>query len=211
MNKTLRGGLLIVLGLILIAAASLIWVLQDRQDQLAGQSAASLLNELEQELKHPVFVSPEPSTIPQAPENSDPTPEQTLAPMPETTYSGYSMVGRLYIPVIGVQLPILSSWDYDLLKVAPCRYSGTAEGGNLILLGHNYKAHFKNLARLSPGDTVEFIAVDGSMYHYEVDAVDTIRGTDVDALASDHELNIFTCTLDRVHRTVVRCRLVRDA
>lgn len=211
MNKTLRGGLLIVMGLILIAAASLIWILQDRQDQLAGQSAAILLNELEQEIEHPVFIPPEPSTSPQIPEEAAPTPEQTPTPMPETTYSGYSMVGRLSIPSIGVQLPILSSWSDDLLKVAPCRYSGTAEGGDLILLGHNYKAHFKNLARLVPGNEVEFTSVDGTIYRYTVDAVDTIRGTDVDKLASDHELNIFTCTLDRVHRTVVRCHLVDNS
>ena len=206
MNKTIRGALLILLGLVLIAAASLIWVLQDQEDQMAGQSAAILLNELEQELERPVFVPPETSAP--APETTGlPDPEPTPAPMPETTYSGYSMIGRLSIPAIGVQLPILSSWNDNLLKVAPCRYSGTAESGDLILLGHNYRAHFKNLARLTPGDQVEFTAADGTVYRYTVDAVDTIRGTDVDKLAGDHELTVFTCTLDRIHRTVVRCRL----
>lgn len=201
MNKTARGALLVIAGLVLIAAASVIWLLQDREDQLAGQSASILLNELVQELEHPAPATP--SEPAEAPEEGDPT---EPAPMPEATVSGYTMVGRLSIPSVGVQLPILSTWDYDLLKVAPCRYSGSAEGGDLILLGHNYKSHFKALAQVAVGAEAEFTAVDGTVYRYVVDAVDTIRGTEVDKLASDHELNIFTCTRDRVHRLVVRCR-----
>lgn len=197
-----------MVGLILVAASSLIYVLQDRQDQLAGQSAAILLNELQQELEHPAPVIPsEPTEVPEPLPSPEP---DTPAPMPEATYSGYTMVGRLSIPSLGLQLPILSTWDYDLLKVAPCRYSGSAEGGDLILLGHNYKSHFKMLARAELGAAVEFTTVDGTVCRYTVDAVDTIRGTDVETLADHHELNIFTCTRDRVHRTVVRCSRVEE-
>lgn len=208
MSKTARGALLVIAGLILVAAASVIWLLQDREDQLAGQNASILLNELEQELEHPAPAIP--SEPAEELEPSEPAAPDTPAPMPETTFSGYTMVGRLSIPSVDIQLPILSTWDYDLLKVAPCRYSGSAEGGDLILLGHNYKSHLKPLAQVAVGAEVEFTAVDGTVYRYTVDAVDTIRGTEVEKLASGHALNIFTCTRDRVHRTVVRCSMADE-
>ena len=38
----------------------------------------------------------------------------------------------------GLELPIMSDWDYGRLKIAPCRYYGSVRGENLVLMAHNY-------------------------------------------------------------------------
>lgn len=62
--------------------------------------------------------------------------------MPVTTINGVEYLGTLEIPVLELELPIISQWSDSLLKIAPCRYQGSAYLDNMILAGHNYRAHF---------------------------------------------------------------------
>ena len=128
--------------------------------------------------------------------------------MPIRTLAGYDLIGILRVPSQGLELPILNDWSYSLLNIAPCRYSGSLEQNNLILLGHNFRSHLASLAHVKPGDTVEFVDIHGTVHRFLVDIVATIRGTDVEALESDHPLILFTCTQDSAHRIVVRCTSV---
>ena len=56
--------------------------------------------------------------------------------------------GVLRIPTLGLELPVLNEWNYDLLQMAPCRYSGDVETDDLILMGHDYQSHFGKLEEL---------------------------------------------------------------
>ncbi len=206
MNKRNRGLVLVAVGLVLVLAGVGLYALQQKQDALAGQSADALLQELDYEIK---FGYPDaagslsPDLPDRGPEEEPPAAEEE--PMPSKSLSGYDLVGILRVPSVGIELPVLSSWSYALLNVAPCRYSGSVEHGNLIILGHNYKSHLQPLERVSVGDLVEFTDVNGVTHVYTVDAVDTIHGSDGDLLPSEHPLNIFTCTRDGQRRIVVRC------
>jgi len=220
-NKTTRGALLLIAGLILVAAASVLYLLNERQDELAGETAGILLEQLQ--LNESFGPEPDafaPSADPEdasRPADSAPPTEEHPAVQPEEPpaqpstmpiklAAGYESVGILRIPALGVELPVLDNWDYDRLKLAPCRYTGTAAGGDLILMGHNYRSHFKPLYQAKPGIGVEFTDVNGMCYSYVVDRIDTIKGSETEKLPADYELSLFTCTPGGQSRLVVRCR-----
>lgn len=197
------------LGLVLLCAAGVMYAFNERQDALAGQSAQALLAELNHDLQwNPSFtLAPELPAPSQASEEPSAAPEPSPEPI-QTTLSGYDLLGVLSVPDVGVELPILSEWSYDLLKVAPCRYAGTLAGGDLILLGHNYKSHFAPLSRVAVGDTVEFVDAGGVTWTYRVDQVETLHKSEAERLPSpDHELTIFTCTHGGQDRLVLRCKM----
>lgn len=118
---------------------------------------------------------------------------------------GFSLLGMLRIPEAGLELPVMSQWSYPLLAAAPCRYSGSLAGGDLVILGHSYRTHFRGLRTIQPGAAMELTDAGGEIHRYRVAAVETVRGSDSAALASDWPLTLFTCTADRRHRVLVRC------
>ena len=59
-------------------------------------------------------------------------------------------------------------WSYPKLKIAPCRYSGSAYTGNLVIAAHNYRTHFGLLESLAPGAQVKFTDVEGNVFSYEI-------------------------------------------
>ena len=196
MNKrALAGVLAVALGVALMGAGLWVWRAQEQQDTRAGSTAGRLLEDFM------TVADPENAAMPDFSEKDG---------MTAVTLNGYEVVGVLTVPKLGLELPILADWNYDLLKIAPCRYSGSAEGRDLILLGHNYKSHFRPLGQLEPGDAVIFTAADGTEYRYAVTAVETIHRSETERLPSDHHLSIFTCTLGGVDRIVVRCDLAEE-
>lgn len=124
------------------------------------------------------------------------------------SYLGYSMIGTLRISSVGIELPVLSAWSYELLDVAPCRDSGSAAGGDLIIMGHNYKSHFTPLHDIAVGAEVEFEDVHGSEYRYIVERIEYLHRGEGEQLPSDYELTLFTCTSGGAKRIVVRCRQI---
>lgn len=203
MKRKIRGMILIALGLVLTISAAVIFAGYEEQAELAGENAAILLEELTVEIQRQ-----EEEAI------YDPAVEEALpvAEMPRLTLGGYDLVGIIYAPSLDLRLPVLDSWDYDLLQLAPCRYSGSVEGGDLILLGHNYKRHFGPLRKLETGDAVEFCDVKGTVYTYEVKAKEVLEKTELERLtATDHDLTIFTCTNGGYSRLVIRCDLVSSS
>lgn len=218
MSKTTRGALLLILGLVLLAAGSALYLMNEHQDKLAGETAGILLEQLQfnDSFGSAIIESPKPGLSPKPavePAQTEPAEEleQTVTPpesMPSKLVSGYEIVGILRIPSAGVELPILDNWDYDRLKISPCRYSGSLAGGDLILMGHNYRSHFKPLYQAEPGMEVEFEDVNGDCYRYVVERIDTIKGTAVEKLPSGYPLSLFTCTSGGQSRLVVRCQAI---
>lgn len=202
MSRRSRGILLVVLGLFLLLAGTGLYFTYERQDELAGKSSGILLQELEREIKFspPQESLPLPERNPAQEQEEDPEPV-----VPTRTLSGYDLMGILRIPNLGIELPVLSTWSYSLLNVAPCRYSGSVETGDLVILGHNYRSHFYALKQAAVGDTVEFTDAGGVTHRYVVAEVEIIGGSESGKLPSDYPLTIFTCTSDSRHRIVVRC------
>lgn len=128
--------------------------------------------------------------------------------MPTIEHNGYKYIGTISIPIIDLELPVMDSWSYPQLKIAPCRYSGSAYLNDLIIAAHNYTGHFGRLRNIIVGDSVVFTDADGNVFKYTVSEIETLVPTAVEEMKSgDWDLTIFTCTVGGQTRVTVRCTL----
>ncbi|MBQ7862057.1 MAG: sortase [Clostridia bacterium] len=119
---------------------------------------------------------------------------------------GYGYIGYLSIPALELDLPVMSDWDYDSLKISPCRYYGSTGTDNLVIAAHNYDSHFGSLDNLKAGDTVMFTDMESKTYYYTVTSVEELMPTDVDKVKdTGDDLILYTCTYSRAKRITVRC------
>ena len=146
------------------------------------------------------------------PEDYDPEetqPDESYAPMPTVKIDGYNYIGYLSIPDLNLELPVMSTWSYPKLKKAPCRYVGSPEQDNLIIMAHNYPKHFGSLKDLYNGDRVYFVDMEGVTHEYQVSYKEVLQPTDVETLVTgDADLTLFTCTYGGKTRVVVYCQRV---
>lgn len=131
---------------------------------------------------------------------------QPLRTMPVVTVGGYDYIGWLTLPTLGLELPVMSEWSYARLKIAPCRYTGSAYSGDMVLAAHNFSSHFGRLSELSPGDEVLFTDVEGNVFRYEVADAEILQPTAVEEMtAGEWPLTLFTCTYGGRTRLTIRC------
>lgn len=129
--------------------------------------------------------------------------------MPTTTIDGIDYIGWIEIPSLNLRLPVQAEWVYDLLEISPSRYSGSVYQNNMIIGGHSYITHFRNLRNIAPGTRVTFYDTEGYSYEYEVDYVMTLNPNQGEILADEEseewDLTLFTCNTGGQTRCVVRC------
>lgn len=145
-------------------------------------------------------------------EESAPEAEEPVAEAPAAAVV-YDAVGVLSVPKIKLVLPVLADCTPSLLKAAPCKYMGTAEGRpeRLVIAGHNYRSHFGKLPQLEAGDEVVFTDISGNEYRYSVSESIVIDGDEHWELDSgEWDISLFTCTIGGKNRVLVRC-LEQDA
>lgn len=124
---------------------------------------------------------------------------------------GHDCIGILSLPDLGLELPVLSQWSYENLRLAPCRYSGSPDEGNFILLAHNYERHFGQLQKLSRGAAIFFTDNRKQRTGYSVDKVEILNPYELERLTgSDYDLTLFTCTYGGYSRVVVRGNRLED-
>ena len=202
------GGGFIAVGILMLAAAVLLGGYNLYDEYRAGKSAGAVLEELWQQI--PAVKTPEETSAQEVylPDDSQ-LPDYSVNPdmeMPEKEIAGDYYIGVLEIPSLGISLPVIGEWDYDALQIAPCRYSGSAYTGNLVIAAHNYQTHFGRIKTLSSGDQVIFTDVKGRSFLYEVAAVETIQSTAVEEVLNEEwDLTLFTCTIDGFERVAVHC------
>lgn len=127
--------------------------------------------------------------------------------MPEVELEGLTCVGMIEIPALDINLPVTSTFTYELMKVAPCRYYGTPYKKNMVIAAHNSWYHFGKLNTLKAKNKVIFTDAAGNRFVYRVDAIEALRPNSVkDVTSGKWPLTLFTCTLDAQNRVVVRCK-----
>ena len=150
-KKNRIGNILKGAGLILVTAAVLLLVYNLWDGHRARESEEAILAEYLQENKK-ASESPDASDK----EDKQNIPDYLLNPdmdMPEYTLKSLgdvACIGILEIPALDLELPVISSWSYSSLRLAPCRYSGSAYKGDLVIAAHNYQFSFwgiKNSSR----------------------------------------------------------------
>ena len=199
------GKICMVLGALLILAAAALLAYNKWDAARADKAAQQALGELEQTLTTTVEEKAKSETVVLQPE-LDPA-----QPMTETELDGWSYIGYLSIPSIGLDLPVMSEWSYAGLKVAPGRYSGSTYADNMVVCAHNYAKHFSPIKWLAEGAEVYFTDMDGMRWSYEVSVVETIQPTQIEKMTEKTEdsenwdLTLFTCTTGGSARCAVRC------
>ena len=119
---------------------------------------------------------------------------------------GYDCIGILSVPVLDLELPVLTDWDYEKLKKAPCHYYGSYYEKNFVIAAHNYKSHFGRLSQLQAGDVVVFTDVSGVARYYEVILLETLpQQATKEMITSGFDLTLYTCTTGGASRVTVRC------
>lgn len=135
--------------------------------------------------------------------------DELAAEMTVREINGYDYIGYLSIPVLGLELPVMSQWDYPRLRLAPCRQYGSAKTDDLVIAAHNYASHFGNLSKLRAGDFVAFTDMDAVEILYAVEVVDVLEPHAVSAVRdSDFDLVLYTCTYGGQSRVAVFCNRV---
>ena len=200
MKHKKKGTWLMTGGLLLIAAALLLACFNLWDERRATSSAGEALRELE-------AVRPEEAEATEPGEAE--IPAYLLDPgreMPAVEVDGSRYIGVLEVPSLGLELPVMETWSYPNLRVAPCRYSGSAYQDDMIVAAHNYKTHFGQLKELRPGDEVRFTDTEGNVFRYAVAELETLGKYDVEEMTSgDWDLTLFTCTYGGQSRVTVRC------
>ena len=201
MRKKL-GLVCMILGAVLLLGAAALLVYNRNEATQAEAAVRDVLPVLVEKIEQEKEETPEVPThdIPQ----ELLTPEDLV--MGEMEIDGHSYIGFLSIPALELELPVMSDWSYPQLKIAPCRYSGTIRGGDLVLMAHNYARHFGGLSQLTEGDPVFFTDAHGRVYQYQVAAVGVRPPTAVEEMtAGDFDLTLFTCTYGGKTRVTVYC------
>ena len=185
-------------------------LLQDIQEQVLQKS-------IPQQPAEPVETPENPTETPLKPEE-DPQKDievtqsagDSSVEIPSAKVNGYDCVGILSIPVLELELPVLDGWSYAKLKVAPCRYYGNCYGPDFVISAHNYKAHFKRLSELQPGDLVLFTDLSGQVRVYEVVLSETLPPNATrEMITSGFDLTLYTCTPGGSNRLTVRCTSIQ--
>lgn len=196
MNKL--GKILINLGIFLIILSGSLFTYNLYKEQQAITKSQETLNILKKDLslneekiiniKEPIDYVKEMDTI-----NID----------------GFDYLGTITIPNLGLELPIISEYQYNRLDIAPCRYYGSIYTNDLIICAHSYKNFFKNIIKLEQKDQVIFTDVSSNIYLYEVLEVEILDQKDISGMIdNEFDLTLYTCTDDGLRRIAVRCNRV---
>ena len=212
-----KGKFLIITGLLLIAAALFLTVYNLYDEVRARRSVMEIMACIEADI--PANPSTEPLEIPEEANTTASleeveVPDYLLNPdmeMPTENINGIDYIGILRIPALELELPVISEWSYPRLKIAPCRYTGSAYQDDLIIAAHNYNSHFGNLKNLREGDTATLTEMDGNVFTYEMAELEILQPTDIEGMDSgEWDLTLFTCTIGGSSRVTARFERVEN-
>lgn len=128
--------------------------------------------------------------------------------------SKYSIIGKIFIPKINVEYPIISITTDDLLKIAPCRFYGPMpnEIGNLCIAGHNYdnKKFFSNIKLLNNNDSIIIQDIYNNKIEYLIYNIYEVNSSDTSALSQEtnglKEITLITCNNKNGNRIIVKAK-----
>lgn len=197
-----RGRVLILLGAALMLGAVGLYGANRWIDYRAGQESEAAVIALVEEIQSRDVEIVEISA-------EEPEDGFDAALVKAAELNGAYYMGVLTIPSLEKLLPIQSDWSMEQLRRTPCRYSGSVEGGDLVIAGHNYRQHFGGLSSLRQGDSVVLTDLEGNQVFYEVREICTVEATDIEGMVeSGYDLTLFTCNYGGKARVTVRCTRV---
>ena len=198
------GVFCIILGICCLIASVGLLTYNRMEEENAQNASKNILQDVQESILDNRF---EESTL--AENERDQTAEITVEipqEMLTTEVNGYDCIGVLSIPVLELELPVLTDWNYAKLKIAPCHYFGSYYEKDFVIAAHNYQSHFGRLSALRPKDLILFTDISGTVYCYEVVLLETLPGSATeDMITSGFDLSLYTCTPGGASRVTVRC------
>ena len=196
------GMLCVLLGFLCLLGAIGFLVYNRWEDQNAEEIAQELLADVKNILNE---TQPE-QTLPDETAGLPNEAEKIPAEMATIEVDGYDCIGILSVPVLDLELPVLTDWSYAKLKKAPCHYYGSYYETDFVIAAHNYDSHFGGLSRLQMGDIVIFTDAGGADHYYQVELLETLSATATEEMiTSGFDLSLYTCTPGGASRVTVRC------
>lgn len=195
------GKKLIIIGISLITLSLIMSIHNIYEEDLAGKKSANILNIMKETIEENI----EENTQQINSEIKEETPKKTI------NIKGYDYIGTISIPTLNIELPVMSEYDYDRLKISPCRYYGNIYTNDLIICAHSYKTHFKNIDKLNQNDLIIITDITGEKYIYEVLEIEILKPTDVSKMIdNEFDLTLYTCTNDGLNRITIRCNKINE-
>ena len=211
MKRKTAGTLLVLLGLLMLLGAAGLVGYNLWTDKKAGEASQQSLEKLVEHIPQ-VTEPPAGEEFPLWMEDAE-FPLFEAFPymdMPEQEVDGRSYIGVLEIPPLNLELPIISQWSDSDSLTAPCRYAGSAYMDDLVIAGHNYGNHFRDLSKLSIGDPLSFTDVDGNRFDYTMIDIEILKPSQVQQMITgDWDMTLFTCTVGGGERIAIRCEKVQ--
>ena len=203
MRKRL-GVCCIVLGVCCLLASVGLIVYNRWEEKNAQNASKNILHDVQEDIQD---NTREEST---SEEGNQDKPEEISVDIPKemltTQVNGYDCIGVLSIPVLELELPVLTDWSYAKLKIAPCHYFGSYYEKDFVIAAHNYQSHFGRLSELQPKDLILFTDISGTVYCYEVVLLETLPANATEEMiTSGFDLSLYTCTPGGASRVTVRC------
>ena len=197
----------IALGICCLIASVGFIVHNNWEEETAQNSSKNILQDIQENIlviKHEESIS-EDIERDESEEISIDIPQEMLA----TQVDGYDCIGILSIPVLELELPVLTNWSYAKLKIAPCHYFGSYYEKDFVIAAHNYQSHFGRLSNLQPKDLILFTDISGTVHCYEVVLLETLPADATEEMiTSGFDLSLYTCTPGGANRVTVRCNVV---
>ncbi len=127
------------------------------------------------------------------------------------TYKGYAVVGKIEIPAIKVNYPVLDRTSDASMKVSVGVLYGVGlnKVGNTVIAGHNYRngTFFSNNKKLKNGDLIYITDLEGTRIKYTIYNIYTTTSSDFEYANRDtagkREVSLTTCTDDVNARLVI--------
>lgn len=186
------GVLCIILGICCLLLSLLFVFYNKFEDSRAESTSLNLLHDVYNQI--------------QVNENSNAKPSSEMSTV---KVGQYDCIGIISIPILEIELPVLTNWNYTKLKMAPCLYYGSYYKSDFVIAAHNYRSHFGRLSELKEKDIVLFTDVSGNVYYYEVILIETLPGNATkEMITSGFDLSLYTCTPGGENRVTVRCNRI---
>ncbi len=138
--------------------------------------------------------------------------ENTALKMDNTENEKSDVIGRICIPVISLDYPLLAVTNNENMKIGITRFSGSelnSSSGNLVLAGHNMRRSgilFSDLHKLKSGDEILLYDITGAYEAYTVFDIYVVSPDNTKPLAQDTQgkkwVTLITCT-DRGRKRLI--------
>lgn len=146
--------------------------------------------------------------------------KKDIEPEPEKTYTvnynGYTILGKIEIPKVGISTVILKEYTYAAMSIGSIKTYGVDlnEKGGFVISAHNFRGRtpfFYTVRNLKSGDLIYISDNQGRKMTYTVYSVSRYVSPDDTSYLTkteDYHLTIVTCENGGKSRIVVRAHVV---